>query len=263
MTAYGAILSARSRVLLQYRAAALAGFATQLFWGLMRMMIFTAFYGSTTTTQPMTLRETIDYIWLGQALLVLLPWNWDADVAQLVRTGNVAYELLRPVDLYGLWYCRSLAMRTAPAFLRALPMFIVAGLFFGLEAPPSWASAGAFAAAALGAVLLSSAITTLLNISLFWTISGEGIIRLVPSAAMLFSGLIVPLPLFPEWAQPLLNALPFRGIMDVPFRLYMGHLPPPALPGLLAHQLAWTAGLVLLGRWLLARGLRRVVVQGG
>ena len=263
MSPYWAILSARAHVLLQYRAAALAGFATQLFWGLMRAMIFTAFFHSTTAVQPMTLPETINYIWLGQALLILLPWNWDTDVAQSIRTGNVAYELVRPVDLYGLWYCRSLAMRTAPVFLRAAPMFVVAGLVFGLDAPPSWAAAGALAVSALGAVLVSSAITTLLCISLFWTISGEGIIRLIPSAAMLFSGLIVPLPLFPEWAQPLLNALPFRGIMDVPFRLYMGHLPPQYLPGLVAHQLAWTAGLVWLGRWLLARGLRRVVVQGG
>lgn len=263
MTPYRAILSARCRVLLQYRAAASAGFATQLFWGLMRVMIFTAFYHSTTTPQPMTLDETITYIWLGQAMLVFLPWNWDPEVAQMVRTGSVAYELLRPVDLYGLWYCRCVALRAAPALLRALPMFVVAGLFFGLQAPPSLASAGAFLAAMLGALLVGSAITTLLNLSLFWTISGEGVIRLLPSAVMLLSGLIVPLPLFPEWSQPILNALPFRGVMDVPFRLYLGHLPPQELPGLLAQQLVWALALVLLGRWLLSRGLRRVVVQGG
>jgi ABC-type uncharacterized transport system permease subunit len=29
------------------------------------------------------------------------------------------------------------------------------------------------------------------------------------------------------------------------------------------HQLLWTAILVLVGRWLLSRALRRVVVQGG
>lgn len=43
MTPYLAILSARFRTLLQYRAAAAAGFGTQLFWGLIRMMIFEAF----------------------------------------------------------------------------------------------------------------------------------------------------------------------------------------------------------------------------
>lgn len=263
MKAYWAILSARFRVLLQYRAAALAGFGTQLFWGFIRVMIFTAFYQSTTVAQPMTLRETINYIWLGQALLLLVPWNQDREVEHLIRTGNVAYEIIRPLDLYWFWFCRAVALRVAPVLLRAIPMFLVAGLFLGLDLPPTMASAGAFAAAMLGALLLSSAITTLSTISMFWTISGEGIIRFFPTISVILCGLIIPLPLFPDWAQPVLNILPFRGVMDVPFRLYMAHIPPQQAPALVAHQLAWTAGLIMLGRMLLARGLRRVVVQGG
>jgi ABC-2 type transport system permease protein len=250
-------------VLLQYRAAAMAGFGTQLFWGLIRVMIFTAFYESAAGPQPMTLREVITYIWLGQAMLLLLPWRIDADVEAMVRSGNVAYELLRPVDLYALWFCRSLALRVAPMLLRATPMFVVAGLLLGLEAPASIAAAGAFLAAVAGAMLLTSAVTMLMTISLLWSISGEGVRRLLAASATLLSGIVVPLPLFPDWLQPVLAALPFRGIVDTPFRLYMGHIPPGRLPALLAHQLAWTAAMVLLGRWLLSRGLRRVVVQGG
>jgi len=60
-----------------------------------------------------------------------------------------------------------------------------------------------------------------------------------------------------------LQFLPFRGLADAPFRLYSGHLAPAALAGVLGHQLAWLAVLVLAGRLLLGRGLRRLVVQGG
>jgi ABC-2 type transport system permease protein len=67
----------------------------------------------------------------------------------------------------------------------------------------------------------------------------------------------------PEWAQPILAALPFRGLADVPFRLYMGHIPPERVVGELLHQAVWLLLLVMLGRWVLARGLRRLVVQGG
>ncbi|MBN1348724.1 ABC transporter permease [candidate division KSB1 bacterium] len=263
MKAYWAIFSARFRVLLQYRTAAIAGFGTQLFWGFIRMMIFTAFYQSTTVAQPMTLRETIIYIWLGQALLLLLPWNMDREIANTIVTGNVVYELVRPLDLYWHWFCRVIAMRTAPVLFRAVPMFLVAGLFLGLEPPPSWASAGVFLLSAFSALLLSGAITTLSSISLFWTISGEGIFRFLPSISVIFSGLIVPLPLFPDWAQPIVNFLPFRGIMDVPFRLYMGNFSPEQAPQLILHQLVWTAALVVLGRILLAKGVRRIVIQGG
>jgi ABC-2 type transport system permease protein len=263
MKPYRAMFSARFRVLLQYRAAALAGFGTQLFWGLMRVMIFTAFYESSTAVMPMSLEETVVYVWLGQALLLLLPWNWDREVEQLIRSGNVAYELVRPVDLYWLWYCRAVAMRTAPALLRALPMFIVALLFLGLRVPPSLASAGAFGLAIFGSLLLGGAITSLVNVSLFWTITGDGIARLMTALLVVFSGIIVPLPLFPEWLQGIANVLPFRGVIDVPFRLYMGHIEPEHAVGLFLHQLGWTAAFVVAGRFLLRRGLRRVVVQGG
>jgi viologen exporter family transport system permease protein len=263
VTPYTAVVSARIRMLLQYRAAALAGFATQLFWGLIRVMIFAGFYASTTATQPMTVEEVVTYIWLGQALIALLPWNIDHESRQMMRSGAVAYELLRPVDLYAYWFSRTIATRLAPTLLRAMPMFLVAGLFFGLSAPASWACGLAWAVTMIGALLLGCAITTLVLIGMLWTVSGEGLYYLLTTSVVLFSGMLIPLPLFPEWAQPILNALPFRGLVDAPFRAYLGHIPPGEVLGILGHQLLWTAALVGLGRAVLARGLRRVVIQGG
>jgi ABC-2 type transport system permease protein len=73
----------------------------------------------------------------------------------------------------------------------------------------------------------------------------------------------LPLPLFPDWLQPLFAALPFRALIDVPFRLYLGHIPPSAAPEVLAQGLAWTLVLVLLGRLMVSRAVTRAVVQGG
>lgn len=263
MRPYIAVIGARFRTLLQYRAAALAGFATNLFWGFIRVMIFEAFYRATTAPQPMTREEVVAYVWLGQAMFALLPWQTDADVRGMIRTGTVAYELVRPLDLYALWFSRAVAARLAPTLLRAAPMLLIAGLFFGLDAPASPASGAAWLLSTAAALLLSCALSTLMTLSLLWTLSGEGISRFVPSLVYVLSGMVIPLPLFPEWAQPLLNALPFRGLIDVPFRLYLGHIPPEQIAAVLAHQLGWTAALVMLGRWLLARGTRRLVIQGG
>ena len=43
MSAYSAILRTRLATLVQYRSAALAGLATQLFWGLIKVIVLTAF----------------------------------------------------------------------------------------------------------------------------------------------------------------------------------------------------------------------------
>lgn len=263
MRAYAAIMSARFRMLLQYRAAAIAGFATQLFWGFIRVMIFEAFYRSTTAPQPMGFDQVVTYVWLGQAMLMLLPASADTDVRIMIRTGTVAYEMLRPLDLYALWYSRAVAARLAPTLLRALPMFVLAGLFFGLRPPPSWACAAGWIITTLGALLLGCALSTLITISLLWTISGDGISRMAPTVIYVLSGMLVPLPLFPGWARSLVEALPFGGLVDVPFRVYVGHIPPERLGAVFAQQVAWTVALVALGRGILALGTRRLVVQGG
>ena len=124
-------------------------------------------------------------------------------------------------------------------------------------------SLAAAAGALTAAVFLAASINALMNITMFWTLAGHGISVMVGGLLFVLSGMIVPLPLMPDWLQPLLNALPFCGLMDTPFRLLTGSLPPQVLPRLLAHQLGWTAALVLAGRWFMAKSLRRLVVQGG
>lgn len=263
MKAYLAILYARMATLLQYRGAAFAGIATQIFWAMIKTMILTAFYAQSSTPQPVSLAQGITFIWLGQALLALLPWNIDKELEAQVKNGNVSYELVRPIHLYFLWFARSFAIRTIPTIMRCIPVFMIAILFFGLSAPVSWAASLAFGASLILGSFLSAAITTLIIISLFWTISGEGIQRLMPHIALLLSGLIVPLPLFPEWLQPFLNLQPLRGIIDIPSRLYTGVIPAQEAFYYLGFQMIWILILMGMGRWLMKRALKHVVIQGG
>jgi ABC-2 type transport system permease protein len=267
---YRAVVDARFRMLLQYRAAAIAGVWTQLFFGFVFIMTYEAFYKSSSVALPMTLAQTATYVWLMQALFAMLPWNADPDVRVMVRTGAVAYELCRPVDLYNLWFARAVAQRTAPTILRALPMTVIVvfvlplvGLDeWRLQAPTFEAGVG-FVLTLAAALVLACAITTLVNVSLLWTISGDGIVMIAATLIAFCSGMIVPLPLFPEWLQAILAWLPFAGLADLPFRVYNGSIPASELAFVLARQVGWTVVLVAFGRWLFARGIRRIVVQGG
>lgn len=272
MQAYQSLFFARFALLLQYRAAALAGVATQLFWGVVKVMVLAAFFRQATADQPMQLREAIGYVWLGQAfIMAIVPWSGDREVQELIRSGAVGYDLLRPIDLYNFWFTRALAMRTAPLLLRATPILTVTMLVvpliglteWSLAAPPSWAALVAFLLAFGGAILLSVALTMLLTVSMLWTLSGEGVNMIVPNLVIVFSGLVVPLPLLPEWLKPILSFLPFSGLFDHPLRLFTGNLPPDALAGVLMHQGVWIAILIGFGRFLVSRGVKRLVIQGG
>jgi ABC-2 type transport system permease protein len=260
---YRSFFAARFRMLLQYRGAAFGGMVTQLVFGLILVMVYEAFYRSSSAPQPMSLDEVRSYVWLGQAMLGLLPWNVEGELRAMIRSGGVAYELLRPLRLYPLWYARTLASRLAPTLLRAIPILVLAFAFFGLRLPPSPAAALAYLAATAGAVALGAALTVVFTVSLLWTVSGEGITQLGTALVVILSGMAVPIPLFPDAIRTVIEFLPFRGLVDIPFRLYVGNLPPSAVLPLLGHQLAWTAALVALGALLLRRGLQRLEIQGG
>ena len=175
MRAYYSLFLARFQTQLQYRVAAISGVGTQFFIGLIRMMLFGAFYRSTTAEMPMTLPDVITYVWLGQAFLGIIGWGADSDVRQQVRTGTVAYEMLRPVDIPFYWSARVMAQRVGTLVLRATPILILSFVVIGISLPPSAALVFAFVASMVGALLLSSALATVLTVSLLWTVSGEGI----------------------------------------------------------------------------------------
>jgi ABC-2 type transport system permease protein len=271
VSAYLALLRARFRMQLQYRAAALAGAATQVFWGVIKICVLEAFYRSSGTAPPLSIHDLITYIWLGQALLALLPWNRDRDLELLVRSGDVVFEWARPLDLYTMWYVRTLGQRAASASLRSVPIFVIAGVLlpltparaWALQPPESLSALAGFAVGMLIALLLGAAITTLMHVCLLFTISGEGMALLMPSLVTFFSGLIVPLPLLPDSLQPWLLVSPFAALADLPYRIYCGALTLERAAPALAIGFAWSIALVLLGRALVARAQHRIVVQGG
>lgn len=263
MKVYLAVLGAQYRVLLQYRSAAWAGFGTQLFWGMVRITIFTAFYQSTTNAQPISQANIVTYLWLIQALFAITMWGIDPDVRQMIRDGTVAYELVRPVDLYWLWFSRAIAARIAPTTLRSLPLMVIAGLFFGLQAPVSVGAFFAFLLALVGASLIVASFSVLITITLIRTIAADGIFRLGIALTLVLSGMSIPIPLMPEQAQKVVNLLPFRNIIDSPIRLYMGHIPLRDSWQVFLHEIIWIVILVGWGRWYLRRTQDHLVVQGG
>lgn len=269
---YRALFAARFRMLLQYRAAALGGLFAQVAFGLILIMIYEAFYRSShPAARPMAFGPIASYVWLGQAVIMMLPWNVDVEMRAMMRTGAVSHELCRPVDLYTWWYARAAAQRTAPVLLRAAPMVAIAAIGLPLVglgewrlAPPASAAAAAgFAGAMLCGLLLACAMSVLLYISWLWTVVAEGVLMMFSTVVSLCCGLLVPLPLFPDWAHPVLAWLPFAGLLDQPARIYSGQIAGAAIAVVIARQAGWTLALVVVGRWLLRRGLRRVVVLGG
>src|SRR5215212_2478799 len=270
---YVAAFSARFLLMFQYRAAAFAGFLTQCWWGAIKIMVYAAFYrASAASTHPaITLAQVATYTWLNQALLALMPWSCDPEVAAAMRTGVVSYDRLRPVDAYAFWYARAAAFMTSRAAPRAVLMALVAGVGMRVlgfrelswAPPPNLAQAVLFALSLVLMVCLSSAFMMLLNIAVVLTLNDRWVTQSLSPFLVIFSGSLVPLALYPDWAQRALFFQPFAGIVDIPFRIYSGNLAGTLAAEGLALQALWTAVLVIGGRLWMERVMRRLEVQGG
>lgn len=252
---------------LQYKAAAIAGLATQIFFGFVFIMVYVAFYGSGTTDVDMTLRELIQYMWLGQAFFSLVfVWHKDNEILNMIKNGNVAYELCRPQNLYVMWFVRILASKLSSVLLRCIPLLIIAFLLpapYNLSLPINFTAFIFFIISLSVSALLVTALVAFLYLLIFYSIDSKGIMGVYCSIAEILAGQVIPIPLFPTFLKTIAVALPFAYISDFSFRIYSGNITGVAIGQGLIVQITWLIILIILGLVLSNKILKRVSVQGG
>lgn len=252
---------------LQYRAAAWAGIVTQFAWGGMTILMFWAFYQNSENDLPMTFPELSSYIWLQQAFLAMfMAWFFDNEIFESITSGNIAYELCRPCNIYAMWFTKNMAIRLSRMVLRCLPILLVAAFLpapFNITPPPDWLAGILFLFSVVLGLLVLVSFSMLIYISAFYTISPMGIRILATSVIEFFAGAIIPIPFFPEALQPIMYALPFASMQNTPFMIYTGHISGIEALQRIALQLIWFAALTVAGRLLMNRALKKVIVQGG
>lgn len=267
MRKYFAFFRLRFSMDLQYRAAAFAGIVTQFVWGTMEILMFRAFYKADPAAFPMSFQATASYVWMQQAFLALfMAWMLENDIFDAIVNGNIAYELCRPINVYRMWFARSLANRLAKASLRCLPILIVALLLpapYGIMLP---VSPGAFLLSIL-TLFLGTGVTVsfcmLIYMVSFFTISPAGIRMVAVSGVEFLSGAVIPLPFFPDGMRHFLELLPFASMQNVPLRIYSGDLAGNTMWQAVFLQIFWLLALTLLGEFLNRMAMRQVTVQGG
>ncbi len=246
----------------RYRAAAIGGIVTQAFFGVVLSALYTALIDPADTA---LMRETVTYVWLQQILFRALFQN-SGEFTDLLMTGGISYQMLRPVDLHGWWFSRSMAEKVVTVVMRLLPMLLLqllipANLRVG---PPE--SAAAFIQFLFG-LLIGFCCITQINLIVagivMRTLDRKGVSALINLTMMIFSGNIVPLTLMPERLRLLLQYQPFAQGLDAPIRMYMQAVPFPTWLLNTGVQLAWLAALTCLSRALWRRNLNRMIIQGG
>lgn len=248
---------------LTYRAAAVAGLITNLFFGLVRAAILLGLYGQRQEVAGMTVQEVVTYTGLTQAVIAYLSLFGWYELMETVYTGEVAADLLKPMNYFTFWLGRDLGRAAAALLLRGVTVMLCYGLVYEIVVPSTAGRWLALGATVVLSWLVSFSWHFLINLAAFWVPNARGIGRFGFIVAWFFSGFLMPLRFFPEWVVRLAYLTPFPHMVNTVVDVYLGDLAGRALLQALFFQVLWAVALIVLGRIALRAAVRRLVILGG
>jgi ABC-2 type transport system permease protein len=248
---------------LTYRAAALAGLATNFFFGLLRAFVLIDLYGTRREVAGISLDGAITYTGLTQAVIAFLSlFSW-YEVMRSVYSGEIGSDLLKPMSYFVFWLAQDLGRAIAGLLTRGGTIMVAYALTFGVTLPQDGGQWLALAMALGLSWLVSFAWRFLVNLAAFWTPNAFGVVRFGFILSWFLSGFFMPLRFFPDWFVRLAYLTPFPHTVNTIVEVYLGMLTGPALIQALLGQLLWAAVLVAAGQLVLRAGVRQLVIQGG
>jgi ABC-2 type transport system permease protein len=185
-------------------------------------------------------------------------------ISQSIRDGSLKKYLLQPLDMIGYLVSYRAAHKVAYICTSALPyagLFIAcAGFFDGFPGPETLLP---YALSLVLAFVVGFFFECSMGMVGFWFLEVTSLLWVVNTLNYFVSGQMFPLDLLPPVWVTVLKALPFQYLAYFPAAIFLGKIQGAALwRGLLA-QAAWALALIVLARWLYARGLRRYGAYGG
>ncbi|MGP4003855.1 ABC transporter permease [Streptomyces sp. 8N706] len=266
MRLYGAVAVSGFRRHATYRVATAAGVFTNTVFGFIMAYTYIALWDERPRLGGYDLPEALTFVWLGQALLMtsaMMGGGFTDELVERIRTGDVAIDLYRPADLQLWWLAADLGRAAFHLVGRGIVPMLIGSLVFEVVLPADPLVWAAFLLSVALGVVVSFAIRYLVVLTAFWLLDGSGVTQVAHLTSIFFSGMLLPLPLFPGWLGELARVLPWSALLQVPADVFLGKRAGWDLAAALVFQTAWAVALLGAGRALQSVATRKVVVQGG
>jgi ABC-2 type transport system permease protein len=265
-TTFGALAWSGFRRYATYRQATMAGTATNTVFGFLRCYVLLGVAAGTAagTAAGYDSQQLVAFVWVGQGLLSVIG-IWGAnDLADRIRTGDIASDLLRPIPPVTAYLAADLGRAGHAMLTRFVVPVLVGILVFGFAAPARPQTIPLFAVSILLAVIGAFGCRYLVNACAYWLQDGRGPILLWTLGSGVLTGLYFPLRMLPEWAViTLWVGTPLPGLLQTPLDVLVERDPPALQAGLVAIQAIWAVILLALASFVQRRAERKLVVQGG
>lgn len=222
-----------------------------------------AIYGGGESLGGFTGAQMTTYVavsWMARAFYFN---NLDREISTDIRDGSIAIQFIRPYNYVLVKMMQGLGEGLFRFMMLMIPGMVIAILLFPVQLPTEPSAWIGFLVMLFFSFLISSQINIITGLSAFFVENNEGMMRMKRVIVDLFSGLIVPITLFPGWLSSILKVLPFQAITYLPGSVFTGRVQGVGIWNVLGIQVIWFLVLLVPIVWLYHAARQRLFVQGG
>ncbi|MFD6184018.1 ABC transporter permease [Streptomyces goshikiensis] len=264
---YAAVAAGGFRRYATYGTATAAGVFTNTVFGFILAYTYIALWDERPGLGGYDQAQALTFVWVSQSLLAagsLIGGGFQEEMQERIRTGDIAVDLYRPADLQAWWLAADLGRAGFQLLGRGVVPLLAGALAFPLALPVDPVRWLLFLVSVVLALVVGFAVRYLVGLSAFWLLDGTGVNMMAVVVTIFFSGMLLPLTVFPGGFGEFVRTLPWAAMLQVPMDVLLGkHAGAGAAAGALGFQACWALVLLGLGRLMQSAATRKVVVQGG
>ncbi|WP_025701428.1 ABC transporter permease [Paenibacillus forsythiae] len=222
-----------------------------------------AIYGQGESLGGFTAAQMTTYVavsWMARAFYFN---NLDREIATDIRDGSIAIQFIRPYNYVFAKMMQGFGEGMFRFLLFMIPGMALAMLLFPVKLPQDPAAWAGFLVMLFFSFLINSQINIITGLLAFFVENNEGLMRMKRVVVDLFSGLIIPISLFPGWLSAVLKLLPFQAITYLPGSVFTGRVQGVGIWSVFGIQIIWFIILLIPLFWLYRAARQRLFVQGG
>lgn len=207
--------------------------------------------------------EMTTYVILSKTLASQFSGGINRYFAAWIYEGSIGTEMTRPVSLFTILASRRAGEFLFYIFFKAVPVLLIGFLALGGTGPAGTWNLLLFLLSVVLSIGIMFYLEMIVGMGSFYTLTQHALAYTKTALMDLLSGGVVPLFLFPDVMEKILNFLPFAGMVSIPVNIFLGKYTLKTSLFYIGIQCFWILFMYLAAHGCFLRVIKKVIVQGG
>ena len=191
-------------------------------------------------------------------------------ISDEIKKGQIAMSLIKPISYRLRFLFTTLGSLVATNLMIGIPFLLVASVLLGVNGFITFQEPVVFIrnlllffVAQFLAKMLFDVIDYIFGLITFYTMAAFGLAQIKSVVIDFLSGILIPIAFFPEWAEKVINCLPFVGMAQNPTLIFLGKMSVEEALYSILLQFVWWMALEIFAHFFFERAIKIVTIQGG